>query len=71
MMTQDDPTERLDKLEAIVAEQQKTIDDLSEMVTRQWDVHEKLKHQLAKMTDQLQDIEENQPAPGNEKAPHY
>jgi len=67
----DTTTERLDTLEAIIAEQQQTIDELSEMVTKQWDAHEKLKHQLAKMTDQLQDIEENQPAPVSEKAPHY
>jgi len=71
MTPQNDPTERLDALEAIVAEQHQTIDELSEMVTRQWDVIELLKHQLAKMTDQLQDIEENQPAPDNQKAPHY
>ncbi len=71
MTSQNDPTERLDALEAIVAEQHQTIDELSEMVTRQWDVIELLKHQLAKMTDQLQDIEENQPAPDNQKAPHY
>jgi len=71
MTPQNDPTERLDALEAIVAEQQQTIDELSEMVTKQWDVIEQQKHQLAKMTDQLQDIEENQPAPDNQKAPHY
>ncbi len=71
MKPQDDPTERLDALEAIVAEQHQTIDELSEMVTRQWDVIEKLKHQLAKITDQLQDIEENRPGPDNQKAPHY
>jgi len=71
MIPQDDTTERLDALEAIVAEQQQTIDELNEMVTKQWDAHEKLKHQLAKMTDQLQDLEENQPAPPNQKAPHY
>jgi len=70
-MTENTTTERLDGLEAIVAEQQKTIDDLSEMIAKQWDAHERLKHQLGKMTDQIQDLEENQPAPENQKAPHY
>jgi len=70
-MPHDITTERLDTLEAIVAGQQQTIDELSEMITKQWDAHENLKHQLAKMTDQLQDLEENQSAPVSEKAPHY
>lgn len=71
MTSQNDPTERLDALEAIIAEQHQTIDELNEMVTKQWETYEKLKHQFAKMTDQLQDLEENQPAPASEKAPHY
>ncbi len=70
-MTQDNTSERINALETIVAEQQQTIDDLNEMITKQWEAHELLKNQFARMTDQLQDLEENQPAPATQKAPHY
>lgn len=70
-MAEDNTTERLDALEAIVAEQQQIIDELSEMVTRQWDVIEQQKHKLAEMTDHLQDLEETRSGPANQKAPHY
>jgi len=70
-MTPDEITERLNSLEVIVAEQQKTIDDLSEMITKQWSAHELLKRELSKMTGQIQDLEENQSAPVIQKAPHY
>ena len=70
-MAEDTTTERLDALEAIVAQQQQTIDELNEMVTRQWGVIELQKHQLAEMTDQLQDLEETRPVPSSQKAPHY
>jgi len=70
-MTQDNTTERINALETIVAEQQQTIDDLNEMITKQWEAHELLKTQFSRMTDQLQDLEENQPAPTTQKAPHY
>ncbi len=71
MMAEDNTTERLDALEAIVAEQQQVIDELSEMVTRQWDLIEQQKHKLAEMTDHLQDLEEARPGPASQKAPHY
>ncbi len=70
-MTRDSTTERLDALEIIVAEQQQIIDDLNDIITKQWDAQELLKRQLANMTDQIQDLEDNQPAPANQKAPHY
>ena len=63
--------ERIDTLEIIVAEQQQVIEDLSEMITRQWTAHEKLKREIAQITDQLQELEDNQSAPANQKAPHY
>ena len=70
-MTVDEINERLNALEIIVAEQQQTIDELSEMITKQWSAHELLKHELARMTGQIQDLEENQSAPVIQKAPHY
>ncbi len=70
-MAEDNTTQRLDALEAIVAEQQQIIDELSEMVTRQWDFIEQQKHKLAEMTDHLHDLEEARSGPADQKAPHY
>lgn len=71
-MPQDNTVERIDALEIIVAEQQQVIDDLSEMITKQWTAHELLKNLIAKMTDQLEFLEENQSGPAAQKAPpHY
>lgn len=70
-MTLDKAFERIDSLEIVVTEQQQVIDDLNEMITKQWHEHDLLKLQISKMTDQLHDLEENQPAPANQKAPHY
>lgn len=70
-MTVDEINERINALEIIVAEQQQTIDDLSEMISKQWSAHELLKRELSTMTDQMQELEENQSAPVTQKAPHY
>jgi len=45
-MSQDQNVDRIDALEIIVAEQQQTIDDLNEVITKQWDAQELLKRQL-------------------------
>jgi len=70
-MTNTKTSERIDALEIIIAEQQQVIDDLNDMITQQWTAHEKLKRKISQITDQLQDLEENQSAPANQKAPHY
>ena len=70
-MTREKILDRIEALEIIVAEQQQVIDDLNEVITRQWDGQEKLKRELATMSDQLHDLEENQSASANQKAPHY
>lgn len=70
-MSEERTLERIEALEIIVAEQQQVIDDLSEMMKKQWDRQEKLKRELAKLGDHLQDLEENQSAPTTQKAPHY
>ncbi len=70
-MKSPETAERIDALEIIIAEQQQVIDDLNNMITQQWAAHEKLKREIAQITDQLQDLEENQSAPANQKAPHY
>lgn len=70
-MPHDNAIERIESLEILAAEQQKVIDDLSDIIAKQWDAHEVLKRQLAQMTDQLRDLEDNQPAPSAQKAPHY
>ena len=70
-MTPEKTSERIDNLEIILAEQQQIIDDLNEVITKQWDAQELMKHQLSKLTDQLLELEQNQPEPANQKAPHY
>ncbi|PCH80323.1 MAG: SlyX protein [Hyphomicrobiales bacterium] len=70
-MIPEDISKRFDALEMIVAEQQQVIDDLNEMITKQWKSQDVLKRQLTKMTDQIHDLEESQPAAANQKPPHY
>ena len=70
-MIEDKTVDRIDALEIIVAEQQQVIEDLNDVITEHWKAHDLLKRQVDQMTDQLQELEENQPAPANQKAPHY
>lgn len=70
-MTLEKALERIDSLEITVSEQQQVIDDLSEMVTKQWDAHEALKRELSKVTEQVRELEDGQPGPTHQKAPHY
>ena len=62
---------RIDALEMTVAEQQVVIDDLNEMITKQWKTLDLMKLELSNMTDQVQNLEESQSAPAHQKAPHY
>lgn len=62
---------RIDALEMTVAEQQVVIDDLNEMVTKQWKALDLIKLELSNMTDQVRNLEENQSGPAIQKAPHY
>lgn len=64
--------DRLNQLEALVAEQDKTIEDLNSTITSQWTALDKLKREFAHLTDQVEDIDQNVgPGPQGEKPPHY
>ncbi len=62
---------RLEALEAHVAHQDRTIEELNETVTAQWKDIDALKRQLNRLDDQLHEVEAGLPAPPNQKPPHY
>jgi len=66
-----DPTSRLDALEIFAAEQQRTLDDLSEVIARQQKEIEWLKKRLEASDDRIAGLESGLPAPGNDKPPHW
>nr|WP_321458177.1 SlyX family protein [uncultured Cohaesibacter sp.] len=70
-MTQELESRVID-LEIQITHQANTIDDLSQMVSRQWDIIDRLTKQVKLLQDSLVELEENMVAPpGNEKPPHY
>ncbi len=62
---------RVVDLEIQITHQANTIEDLSQMVSRQWDIMDRLTRQVKMLQDTLVELEENLPPPGNEKPPHY
>ncbi len=62
---------RVVDLEIQITHQANTIEDLSQMVSRQWDIMDRLTRQVKMLQDSLVELEENLPPPGNEKPPHY
>jgi SlyX protein len=62
---------RLDKLEMLTAEQERVIEDLNETITGQWREIEALKRRIAKLDDELREVEAGMPAPPIQKPPHY
>ncbi|MBI1236805.1 MAG: SlyX protein [Alphaproteobacteria bacterium] len=62
---------RLDALEMLVAEQQRTIEDLSEVMARQQREIGQLKRRLEASDDRIAGLESGLPAPGNDKPPHW
>jgi SlyX protein len=67
----DDLRARLEKLEVLSAEQERTIEELNETITGQWREIEGLKRQIAKLDDELREVEAGMPAPPIQKPPHY
>lgn len=64
--------QRLNDLEMKFMDQEQTVNDLNEMVRRQWDEIEKLKQLLTKTNDRVINLEDAQPAgDSQEKPPHY
>jgi SlyX protein len=67
-----DNTDRLTRLEILVTEQEKTIEELSGQVAEQWKVIEGMRRKLDALTDRFLVLEE-QTAPDIPvtKPPHY
>ena len=70
-MTADDP-ERLTRLEILVTEHEKTVEELSGQIAEQWKVIEAMRRRLDALTDRFLVLEE-QTAPDVPvtKPPHY
>jgi SlyX protein len=63
---------RFNQLEMTIAEQDQSIQDLSDMVNRQWQEIEKLQARLTHTQSRIISLEENAPASSSvEKPPHY
>lgn len=71
MMTDHD--EKIAALEIKLSHQEKQINDLSDMVTEQWKLIEKLGGLLTKADARIESLENNNPVPSlmDEKPPHY
>jgi SlyX protein len=64
--------ERLDVLEAHVAQHGKTIEELSSIITEQWQIIERLQRRLDTLTSRFVSLEEQGgPAPESTKPPHW
>ncbi|WP_457302954.1 SlyX family protein [Phyllobacterium sp. P5_D12] len=71
-MTADDDPERLTRLEILVTEHEKTVEELSGQIAEQWKVIEAMRRKLDALTDRFLVLEE-QTAPDVPvtKPPHY
>ena len=64
--------QRLTDLEVKFAEQEQTINDLSDMVNRQWQEIEQLKRKLTRAHDRILTLEDSVPDGSDaQKPPHY
>jgi uncharacterized coiled-coil protein SlyX len=72
-MTQDNPEQRINRLEMLFSEQEYTIETLNEIVTRQSSEISRLTAQLGDLKQQFKDMREQLPdnIAGHEKPPHY
>ena len=64
-------TDRIDRLEMRVAEQERVIEDLDATVTAQWTAIDQLRRQLGQFVDRLADAERRLPAEPDAPPPHY
>lgn len=63
---------RLNELEIQIAEQDRTLQEMSEMVSQQWDEIDRLKRKLTTANERIVSLEENLPQNDSiEKPPHY
>lgn len=70
-----DLQQKIDALEEKSTHQERQLQDLSDMVSKQWSLIERLGGQLSKANSRLESLENNNPesAPSmtDEKPPHY
>lgn len=63
---------RIAELESLSTHQAQVIDDLSIMVSKQWDKIDKLESKVGALVDRFLALEDNtSPAPENTRPPHY
>lgn len=62
---------RIEALERVVAHHDQTIEELNQVITDQWQQIEQLKRRLARLDDQLREVESGLPAPPIQRPPHY
>lgn len=63
---------RMVRLEELVAHQQAAIEELSRQLTESWKQSEKLRNELARLSDRFQDMEDNADTPpANQPPPHW
>lgn len=69
----DDSVRRITELEAKVAHQDLAIEELSDVVTRQWQAIDKLERQLRRLNDQIVELEDTAKSSTGKEAPppHY
>ncbi|WP_157967661.1 SlyX family protein [Cohaesibacter intestini] len=63
--------ERVVDLEIQLAHQTKTVEDLSDMVSRQWDMIDRLTRKMKFLQEAVVELEDNVGPPANQKPPHY
>ena len=62
---------RIEALEDRIAHQDRVIDDLNVTVTAQWQEIDGLKRQIARLGDQMQDVQARVPEGPEPPPPHY
>ena len=64
-------TQRIDVLEAHIAHQDRTIEELNAALTDQWKQIEQLTHRLSRLSDQLREVESRGSDEPEPPPPHY
>lgn len=64
---------RITELEVQLAHQSATVDELNDMVAKQWHEIDRLKKQMTRMTGRLESVEQTLPkgAADDQPPPHY
>nr|WP_321445402.1 SlyX family protein [uncultured Cohaesibacter sp.] len=63
--------ERVVDLEIQLAHQTKTVEELSDMVSRQWDLIDRLTRKMKFLEEAVVELEDNVGPAANQKPPHY